>query len=72
MQGAQEIWVQSLGQKDSPGVGNDNPLQCSCLGNPMNRGSWWATVHGVTKGQTWLSTHAYGLDKTAVVRPEAH
>ena len=33
----------------SPGVGNGNPLQYSCLGNPMDRGAWWATVHGVTK-----------------------
>ena len=34
-----------------PGEGNGNPLEDSCLGNPMNRGAWWATVHGVTK--TW-------------------
>ena len=33
----------------SPGVGNGNPLQYSCLGNPMDRGAWWATVRGVTK-----------------------
>ena len=33
----------------SSGEGNDNPLQCSCLENPMGRGSWWATVHGVTQ-----------------------
>ena len=33
----------------SPGEGNDNPLQCSCLENPMDRGAWWATVHGVEK-----------------------
>ena len=32
-----------------PGVGNDNPLQYSCLGNPMDRGAWCATVHGVAK-----------------------
>ena len=32
-----------------PGEGNDNPLQYSCLGNPMVRGAWWAKVHGVTK-----------------------
>ena len=32
--------------------GNGNPLQYSCLGNPMNRGAWWATVHGVAKSQT--------------------
>ena len=36
----------------SPGGGNGNPLQYSCLGNPMDRGAWQATVHGVTKSQT--------------------
>ena len=35
--------------------GNGNPLQYSCLGNPMDRGGWWATVHGVAKSQTQLS-----------------
>ena len=39
----------------SPGVGNGNPRQYSCLGNPMDRGAWWATVHGVAKSQTRLS-----------------
>ena len=33
----------------SPGEGNDNPLQYSCLGNPMDRGACWAKVHGVAK-----------------------
>ena len=33
----------------SPGEGNGNPLQCSCLENPMDKGAWWATVHGVAK-----------------------
>ena len=33
----------------SPGEGNSNPLQYSCLGNPIDRGTWWATVHGVAK-----------------------
>ena len=33
----------------SPGEGNGNPLQCSCLGNPMDRGAWQAAVHGVAK-----------------------
>ena len=33
----------------SPGEGNGNPLQCSCLGNSMDRGAWWATVHRVAK-----------------------
>ena len=32
-----------------PGVGSSNPFQYSCLENPMDRGAWWATVHGVTK-----------------------
>ena len=39
----------------SPGVGNDNPLQYSYLGNPMYRGSWQVTVHGVAKNWTQLS-----------------
>ena len=36
----------------SPGEGNDNPLQYSCLENPVDRGFWRAAVHGVTKSQT--------------------
>ena len=43
------------GSGRSPGEGNGNPLQYSCLGNPMDRGAWWATVHGVAKSQIWLS-----------------
>ena len=45
----------------SPGGGNGNPLQHSCLGYPMDRGAWTATVHGVTKSQTQLSnwTHTH-------------
>ena len=39
----------------SPGEGNGNPLQYSCLENPMDRGAWGAIVHGVIKGQTRLS-----------------
>ena len=35
-----------------PGIGNDNLLQYSCLENPMDRGVWFATVHGITKSQT--------------------
>ena len=37
------------GSGRSPGEGNGNPLQYSCLENPMDRGAWWATVHGVTE-----------------------
>ena len=39
----------------SPGEGNGNPLQYSCLENPMDGRAWWATVHGVTKSRTQLS-----------------
>ena len=39
----------------SPGEGNGNPLQYSCLENSMDRGAWWATVHGVAKSQTRLN-----------------
>ena len=48
----QEMQVQSLGQEDAPGGGHGNPLQYSCLENPMDRGAWRATVHGVSKSQT--------------------
>ena len=49
------------GEGRSPGGGHVNPLQYSCLGSPMDRGAWWATVHGITKSQTRLkrlSTHS--------------
>ena len=39
----------------SPGVGNSNPLQYSCLENSTDRGAWWVTVHRVAKSQTRLS-----------------
>ena len=42
-----------------PGEGNENPLQYSCLGNPMDRGSWWATVHGVSESDTTEHTCTY-------------
>ena len=43
----------------SPGEGSSNPLQYSCLENPMDRGAWQATVHGVTKSQTQLSDFTF-------------
>ena len=45
------------GSERSPGGGNGNPLQYSCLGNPLDRGAWWAAVCGVAESQTRLSTH---------------
>ena len=43
----------------SPGEGYGNPLQYSCLGNPMDGGAWWATVHGVAKSGTRLSNFTF-------------
>ena len=51
----QEIEVPSLGQEDPLEKGNGNPLQYSCLENPMDRGAWQATVNGVPKSWTQLS-----------------
>ena len=42
----------------SPGGGNGNPFQYSCLENPLDIGAWWAPVHGVTESWTRLSVHA--------------
>ena len=57
MQETQEKRVRSLGQEDPLEEETATHSQYSCLGNRCNRGSWWATVHGVTKSQTWLSSH---------------
>ena len=46
-----------------PGEGNGDPLQYSCLGNPMDKIDWRATVQGVTKSQTQLSMHTYFTTK---------
>ena len=46
------------GSRRSPEEGNGNPLQCSCLENSVDRGAWWATIHGVTKSQTPLRNWA--------------
>ena len=41
------------------GVENGNPLQCSCLKNPMDRGDWWGTVHDIAKNQAGQRTHMH-------------
>ena len=51
----QETWVRSLGWEDSLERGTATLLQYSCLENFMDRGTLWATVHGVAKSQTLLS-----------------
>ena len=60
MQEMQKKWVPSLSQEDSPGGGIGNPLQYSCLENPMDRGVWRATVHTVTK--SWIPLKWLSID----------
>ena len=51
------------GSGRAPGEGNSNPLQCSCLENSLDRGAWWARVHGVAKSQTRLSMQDRALHR---------
>ena len=53
----------------SPGEGNGNPLQYSCLENPMEGGAWQATVHGIAKSQTQLSDFTFFLSIRIHKRP---
>ena len=50
------------------GEGNGNPLQYSCLENPINRGAWWATVHEVTKNQTRLRDSHFDFSPLGVLQ----
>ena len=65
-----ETPVRSLGSIPgsgrSPGEGNGNPLQYSCLENPIDGGDWWATVHGVAKSRTQLSDFTFILSNEAI------
>ena len=65
---AQRLNVGDLGSVPgsgrSPGEGNGNPLQYSCLENPMDRGAWWATAHGVAKSWTRLSDFTFFLSSS--------
>ena len=57
------------------GEGNGNPLQYSCLENPMDRGTWWATVHRVAKSRTRLSDSAQHVTKSYIFnsfQPKSH
>ena len=57
----------------TPGGGHGNPLQCSCLENPMERAAWWATVHGVTESDMTEGTeHARVQRPQFVSRPDPH
>ena len=59
--GMQETWVRFLGQERPPGEGNSNPLEYSCLENPMDGGSWQNIPHRVAKSCTRLSGFHYSL-----------
>ena len=52
----------------SPGKGNGNPLQYSCLENPMDRGVWWASVHGVAKSWTQLKWLTHPRNSNSAVK----
>ena len=85
VQGAYELsvlWVQYTRYNQNPqikvsvvnifGEGNGTPLQYSCLANPMDRGAWWAAVHGVATSQTQLSNftftfHFHALEKEMAI-----
>ena len=58
--------VSILGSGRCPGGGNGNPLQYSCLENPMDRGAWRAAVQGVTKRYDWATEHSTKLDWTVL------
>ena len=54
-----KIWISLLLYSVGCGEGNGTPLQYSCLKNPMDRGAWWAAVHGVAKSRTRLSDFSF-------------
>ena len=55
----QKVKILALPEDIFLGLEIGNPLQYPCLGNPMDRGAWSVTVHGVTWSQTWLHTHTH-------------
>ena len=57
------------GSGRSPAEGNGNPLQYSCLKNPVDGGAWWATVHRVAKSWIRLSDFTFTLDKSRIISP---
>ena len=54
------------GPNGAYGEGNGTPLQYSCLENPMDRGAWWAAVHGVAEGRAWLSWLHFQFSRSCI------
>ena len=69
MQETQESQGSIPGSGRFPGVGNGNPLQCSCLENPMKREAWWVTVHRVAKSWTQLSMSTHTNQTVCLAQP---
>ena len=59
-----------LGLGRFPGEGNGNPLQYSCLEKPMERGAWWATIHRIAKGWTWLKQLSMHTHNHSILRAD--
>ena len=73
MQETYKMWSLGLGPRRSSGEGNGNPLRYSCLENPMDRGAWWAIIHGVTQLDMteWLSTFMTpGVPQKCLTKPK--
>ena len=69
----QDLQVQSIpGLERSLGGVHGNPLQYSCLGNPTDRGAWWATVHGLAKSWTQLKRPRRHAQRTKKVKRSFH
>ena len=66
-QETQEMLVQSLSQENPLEEENGNPLQNSCLKNPMDKVAWWATIQKAAKTQTWLSDLVYNINKDNIL-----
>ena len=58
------------GSETAPGGRNGNPLQYACLGNLLDRGAWWATVHGVTKDGTQLYNGTTTIKPAQTMKPQ--
>ena len=65
-----KLWISTV-PVELAGEGNGTPLQYSCLENPMDRGAWWAAVHGVAKSRTWLRDFTFTFHLHALEREMA-